>query len=104
MLYKYSDLKLNEFLNNQLGKNKQELFNRSPFHYMENLGDIPMMLIHGARDRICPIEDIRDFVKASKLHERKHLISFIELSDVGHEPYAEKYWVEHVTNFLTNII
>ncbi|HLG63714.1 MAG TPA: alpha/beta fold hydrolase [Ktedonosporobacter sp.] len=82
-------------------ENEAELAARSPISYAHTLSRLPILLLHGADDAICPTRQSRRLasILAEQVECSKHF-EYCELTNLKHELYSERFWAEMVINFL----
>lgn len=70
-----------QIVRKQLGSDSDSLASNSPFYNVEQI-DIPLLLMHGERDRVVDVDQSRKI--AEKLEENGKAFSYIELDDGSH--------------------
>ena len=71
----------NKFVENQIGKDVDDLKLRSPFYQAKNI-KIPILLLHGERDTVVNVRQSQRFAK--ELQDLGKQVEYIELQDGGH--------------------
>lgn len=103
-LYATADVKLRGFLEENIGEllnDSSKALKRSPANYLPQLQSSKVLLIHGEQDLVCPIQQTEDFYSAlCQLSPSPQDIKMIKIKDMGHETYAERFWVNDVLEFL----
>ncbi|MDP6437621.1 MAG: alpha/beta fold hydrolase [Gammaproteobacteria bacterium] len=80
-----------EIIRKQLGTNKEDLIARSPISYTKTI-DIPVLLIHGEKDRIVPVTHSRRMDKA--LRKAGKQVKYVELDNGNHSLSIEQNRIE----------
>jgi dipeptidyl aminopeptidase/acylaminoacyl peptidase len=70
-----------KFVENQIGKDVDDLEARSPFHQAKNI-NIPILLLHGASDTVVDVRQSRKF--AEELEDLGKSVEYIEFEDGDH--------------------
>ncbi|HEY1350379.1 MAG TPA: alpha/beta fold hydrolase [Ktedonobacteraceae bacterium] len=80
-------------------ENEAELAARSPISYVQALSRLPVLLLHGADDIVCPTRQSR---RLATMLTNQGVCNFEyrEFSDLKHELYAERFWDETASHFL----
>ncbi len=80
-----------EIIRKQLGTDKEDLIARSPISYAKTI-DIPLLLIHGEKDRVVPVSHSRQMDKA--LRKAGKIVKFVELENGNHSLSIEQNRIE----------
>ena len=80
-----------EIIRKQLGTNKEDLMARSPISYTKTI-DIPVLLIHGEKDRVVPVTHSRRMDKA--LRKAGKQVKYVELDNGNHSLSIEQNRIE----------
>lgn len=107
-LYLGANEHMKDILLRELGsllENETELAARSPIAYTQALSQLPVLLIHGANDTVCPTRQSRRLAEVLTATEAGTTsFEYHELSGLEHELYSERFWVETAMRFLTHHI
>lgn len=103
-LYTGAHEHMKDSLRQELGpllEDKQELALRSPISYVHALKQLPVLLLHGANDIVCPTRQSRCLAEILADRAEHHgYFAYREFSDLKHEVYSERFWVETAIQFL----
>lgn len=83
------------FIDAQLGKRSSDLASRSPINFVDKI-NTPLLLLHGAQDRVVPVEQSREFAeeledagKTYKYVESEYGDHHLNLSEQRHQFFIE---------------
>jgi dipeptidyl aminopeptidase/acylaminoacyl peptidase len=103
-LYIHAHGHVKDSLSLELGsllENAAELAARSPISYMQTLSRLPVLLLHGADDIVCPTRQSRRLATMLTSQGTGHdRFAYREFSGLKHELYAERFWGETASHFL----
>lgn len=103
-LYRHAQGQVKDSLSLELGallENEAELAARSPVTYLQALSRLPVLLLHGADDNVCPTRQSRRLADmlTNQGTGNAHF-EYREFSGLTHELYAERFWEEAASRFL----
>lgn len=78
---------MSDVIKKQIGSDKSELRDRSPLYLAEKAG-IPVLLMHGEKDRVVDVDHSRSMYKALKSHKKQ--VVYKELEDGTHHLRIEE--------------
>ena len=84
----------------QFGEDNTQLKAVSPYYHAERIR-IPVLLAHGGRDRVVPVEQSRDMAKALRKHGKS--VTYLELEDGSHNLDLQRHrdaWFKAMDAFL----